>query len=325
MRLRPLSDSSGITMIEVLAGLAIVGLLVLPLLGIVRHLVYIPAEWTATVTVANRSRAAVRAISEDARQARTFTPGSGLTYGTFRWTDYVAAPPNQYAVTYFYTTSTATLMRRQLRNGGDPSVDRVAGSIAAVTDVHIRADGNEIVAVATSTADSLKAPVSYVSALRIKMRPDAAAPAPPPIRLARDDFESSGASGGAGWDGNWTLAPTGAEVRPAEGVRTAHLRLAAAGEPPWAKREVTAPYRTKLIVRLSATLENMQAGDHARLIVTQGDLPRGSIFLANTGAPVELILPDPISGPAVIRIEAALTGGATVHIDDLVVFAEWPQ
>ena len=85
-------DQTGLTLIELAVGLAILGLIMVPVMGIINQLIFVPAQWSATTNVLTSARNAVRWVAEDARQATSYTPGVDPEYGTFSWTDHMQFP-----------------------------------------------------------------------------------------------------------------------------------------------------------------------------------------------------------------------------------------
>lgn len=198
---------AGFTLIETAVVIALLGLIVAPLTGIIYHLIWIPGERSDVLTVLHDVRYAVRWITEDARQATTFTAGAEPDYGTFTWTDRSSDPTVSYTVRYHYSDTDDRLMREQTING-DPQTTEdiaIADNIQDYTDISIEESSGLITASITSGKDSARNSITRTGSVEAKMRPEIAVDGtyPPPYTLAWDDFESGGASGGSGWLWDW--------------------------------------------------------------------------------------------------------------------------
>ena len=109
-------DQAGVPLVELLVSLTIIGLITVPLVGVINQFIFIPSRLSAAVTAMNDSRSAVRWIAEDARQATSFTSSTEPDYGTFSWTDRTRFPVSAFSVRYFLAAS-STLMRDESVNG----------------------------------------------------------------------------------------------------------------------------------------------------------------------------------------------------------------
>ena len=124
-----LRSPQGVTIIEMAVVLFIVALIAVPLAGIASRFLGLPTEWQANMTAMRDAREAVKWVADDARQAACFYVRTGLDYGTFTWIDYAAFPTERFEVTYFYDTSTTSVMREEAVNNlttTRPVIDTIA-------------------------------------------------------------------------------------------------------------------------------------------------------------------------------------------------------
>lgn len=85
--LNKLKAQQGVTLLEVVVAVAIMGFILAPLATILNQFVFLPSRWDTSLALTNDSRAVGHAIPADARQAQTFAAGTDPDYGTFSWTD----------------------------------------------------------------------------------------------------------------------------------------------------------------------------------------------------------------------------------------------
>ena len=268
------SGQVGVTLLEVVVGLAIMGLIVVPLAGIINQLIFVPGQWSASVTLMNNTRTAVRWIAEDARQATTFTSSTDPEYGTFTWTDRTLFPIATHTARYFFSESDGSLMREETVHGRSQTT-LVARQIGEYGDVSIQESDGVVRATVTSTADAILSTPTQNAGITAQMRPvlPSAQPTPPPFRLAWDDFESGDFSGGSGWLGPWITAGDAAVVSvqaPYEG--TFHLQLRRADG--YVDRSLDLSGQTNVRIQFWAKAQSFEAGEYAELLVS----PDGSDF-----------------------------------------------
>ena len=229
---KTMASQAGVTLVELVAGLAIASLIALPLAGIINQFIFLPGQWSASISVMNNSRAAVRAVAEDARQASGFSPGTEPDYGTFSWTDRAGYPTSTFAVRYFHSAEDASLMREETVSGLFQT-NLVAEGVQGYSDVSIQETGGLVTASVTSTRESIKDVIARNASITVQMRPalTTAQPSPPSMRLAWDDFESGGFAGGSHWLDGWQ--PQGSVAIESAGVPfegSYHLQLAGSND-----------------------------------------------------------------------------------------------
>ena len=270
----------GVTLIEVALSLAVIGLLLVPVAGVINQFIFIPAQWAASVLVMNESRGVARWIAEDARQARTFTPGAAPDYGTFSWVDRTGFPVVTYTVRYTHESSTTSLKRVETIDG-DGQTFVIADRIQVYEDVSIAESGGLVSVSVSSTADGLFSTMVRNAATKALMRPVLAPahPTPPPFRLAWDNFESGNFSGGSGWLDDWVAAgdailDTGSS--PLEGIFHIRLKGSTTTATTTVERSLDLTGRSNVRIQFSAKAIGFNPGDTVRLLVD----PTGAGFTA---------------------------------------------
>jgi prepilin-type N-terminal cleavage/methylation domain-containing protein len=124
----------GFTLIEVMLGLAIAGLLATGLVASLRLLLTQAPESSAKLAVESRHQLARYWLTRDANSAEDFTPGVSPTYGTFTWRDFSGESTNTYLVRYFYDSTIKAVMREEKKNNVTQSTDQIAADILLVGD-----------------------------------------------------------------------------------------------------------------------------------------------------------------------------------------------
>ena len=264
----------GVTLLEVIVGLAIMGLIMVPLAGIINQFIFVPGQWSASVTMMNNTRAAVRWIAEDARQATTFTSSTDPEYGTFTWTDRTLFPIATHTARYFFSDSDGRLMREETVHGRSQTT-LVTDHIQEYGDVSIQESDGVVRASVTSTADAIVSTMTRHVPITAEMRPEspAAQPTPPPLKLAWDDFETGDLTGGSGWMGDWAV--TGdvtiqMDEAPHEGSFHMRLRDSTA----YVDRSVDLSGQTGVRIQFWAKAADFEATDVIELKVS----PDGATF-----------------------------------------------
>ena len=271
------STQAGVTLLELVIGLAVAALIVVPIAGIINQLIFLPGQWSASITVMNDARAAVRAVADDTRQAAAFTTSTEPYYGTFVWSDWIGYPTSSYEVRYFHSTSTGegALMREETLNGVAWTT-LVTEGIREYGDVLIQENGGLVTASVTSTRESIVEDIVQTSTITALMRPvlPTPYPTPPPLRLAWDDFESGDFTGGSGWPDDWYASGDALVVNtqgPYEG--SFHLRLRRANG--YVDRALDLSGRTNVRLQFWAKADSFEPGEFAELSVS----PDGAVFM----------------------------------------------
>ncbi len=325
------NSQAGVTLLELVAGLAIAGLIMVPLAGIIRQFIYIPAQWSAQITVMRETRNAVRWIADDARQARSFVATStSPDYGTFDWTDYTQSPPSNHSVRYYFisstVTSTGSLMRQEAIDDGLPQTTHVASHIGGYADVSIQETGGLVVASVTSTAETMHDTITRNAIIKAKMRPllPTPQPTPPPVRLAWDDFESGDLAGGGGWLGDW-LTSGDANVTstgdPFGKVDDFYLLLA--GTSTTVTRSLNLSGHSNARLQFVAKVEGLSSKDYAGVQVNE--VPSRFWPSETSGGVQEIALAAPFTtSDFAIAFEANISSTTgSFSIDDLKIVSDW--
>ena len=273
---RDAKSQAGVTLLELVIGLAIAALLVVPIAGITNQLIFLPGQWSASITVMNDARAAVRSVADDTRQAAAFTTSTEPYYGTFVWNDWIGYPTSSYEVRYFHSTSTGegALMREETLNGVAWTT-LVAEGIREYDDVSIQGSNGLVTASVTSTRESIVEDIVQTSTIKALMRPvlPTPYPTPPPLRLAWDDFETDDFTGGSGWLDDWYDSGDASVVStqgPYEG--SFHLRLRRANG--YVDRALDLSGWTNVRLQFWAKADSFEPGEFAQLLVS----PDGAVF-----------------------------------------------
>lgn len=126
---------SGFTLIEVVIGLAIMGLLVSPLAATISLALAQTPRDNAKLSVENTQALARYWITKDANSADSYSEGTSPEYGTFAWRDYSGAGAPTCEVTYYYDSGSKSLMRREKRDSVVQDTSHVATDIQQAADV----------------------------------------------------------------------------------------------------------------------------------------------------------------------------------------------
>ncbi len=219
---------AGLSIVELSIVLAMAALFLAPMGLIVHQFFAIPLRASATHKLLQDVQQATFLIAEDARNAESFTPGSAPEYGTFSWVDRINSPITTHSVLYTHSSGDNNLLRVETIDSGPSTTETVARTIQNQGDVTIQETSGLILAsitASTGTSLDLKSKTGEIRS-RLRRSSPSAQPAPPPHRLAWDDFESDDFSGGSGWLEDWFTQGQTAVVSgngPFEGAF--HMRL----------------------------------------------------------------------------------------------------
>ncbi len=193
VRPSPSHGSAGMTLIEVIIGLAIAGLLIVPVAGVISLALAQTPRDNARLAVENIQELSRYWISRDANSADTYTEGVSPEYGTFTWRDFSSPGAPTYEVTYYYDSLSKSLMRREERDSVVQDNSHVATDIQQATDVAFTwSPGQNKVTVtimptvleASAVGDASRS-ATVVGYLRHEaesmVSPPGTAPAPPPV------------------------------------------------------------------------------------------------------------------------------------------------
>jgi prepilin-type N-terminal cleavage/methylation domain-containing protein len=268
IRTNGLESQAGVTLLEVVVAVAIMGLILAPLATILNQFVFLPSRWDTSLALSNDSRAVGQAIATDARQAQTFIAGANPNYGTFSWTDRTGSATSSVSVLYFWDSANLELVRRETVDGA--TTDRtVAGGILDYSHVILQSSGGVVQASVTSTRSSFTEDSVKNTQIRGFLRTGSASsqPNPPVFRRAWDDFETSGFTGGNGWLNDWIANANATIVStnfPQQG--TYHLRAVGAAlvaNRGFAYRTIDLQNQTAIRLQFYAKANGFEAADTA--------------------------------------------------------------
>ncbi len=158
-------DEGGMTMVETVIALAVMGMLLPLLIGILYLMMTIPLRGSDTLQTSLEADQTVQAVSVDARTAGSFSPSAvSPDYGTFRWTDYTSEPPVVESVRYYYSDTVTSLIREETVDGNVVSSRSVATNILSYADVSFVQVGSDAVSIAvTSTIASPASATGFIT------------------------------------------------------------------------------------------------------------------------------------------------------------------
>lgn len=263
-----LKSQAGVTLLEVVVAVAIMGFILAPLATILNLFVFLPSRWDTSLSLINDSRAVGHAIAADARQAQTFVAGAEPDYGTFSWTDRTGSTTSSVSVLYFWSSADGELVRRETVDGA--VTDRtIAGGILAYSDVTLQNNSGLIQVSVTSTRSSFSEESVKNTQVKgfIRTGSTGSQPNPPTFRRAWDDFETNTFTGGNGGVADWVANANGTIQStnfPQQG--TYHLRAigaAAVGNRGFAYRTIDLQNQTSIRLQFYAKANAFEAGDTA--------------------------------------------------------------
>jgi prepilin-type N-terminal cleavage/methylation domain-containing protein len=184
----------GFTLVELLIGLALTGMVVTSLAAAVFGLIWLPGRPQDTLTATRDLEQASLWLSWDGSRAEGFAPTPG--YGTFAWVDRSGAAPVSYQASYSF--SSGELVREEKQDGVTQSAVSIARNIAQASDVAFNwtaAPSPYLRAAITSSVESAGAQVTALSGemtASSRARTDTSASAPPTAPGTRIYHVSSG-------------------------------------------------------------------------------------------------------------------------------------
>ncbi len=259
---------AGFTLVEVLIALAISGMILASMVTILSLLLNLPLPMSDELAALDNLRQAVQWISADARQAESFGAGTQPDYGTFTWVDRSVSPAITHSVRYYYSAADSALVREDTADGS-PSSRILSTHIASYSDVSLQESGGIVSASLTVSVESLKGIIAKSASFSVQRRPSAPTPVPtpPPLRLAWDDFESAGLTGGSGWLTNWMASGNYAVTTAGTAYQGSyHLRLRSSTG--YARREVNLSGKTNVRLQFWAKANSFETGENAQLRVS---------------------------------------------------------
>ena len=95
-------NQAGLTLIEVVVGLAITGLILGSIAGVLVRVQRVPDEGAARLTLVQELRRTSTFLRTDANMALSFATGVEPEYGTFYWFDFAIYPPTRRSAAYYW-------------------------------------------------------------------------------------------------------------------------------------------------------------------------------------------------------------------------------
>lgn len=166
----------GVSLIEIALVLAVGGLILPPLAGILYQLRWIPFQQAHQLSIDHSMRQIASWVSEDSRMAQSFAPGSDPEYGTFGWTDYTESPAVSYSARYYWDDGALV---RDFDDGAGTTTTRIATNVREYSDVTFRVAGGLVTVRATATRDAVRSAISRTADIRVQARPFGLASATP--------------------------------------------------------------------------------------------------------------------------------------------------
>jgi len=259
---------AGFTLVEVIIALAISGMIMASLVTVLSLLLNLPVPMSDELAALDNLRQAVQWISADARQAESFVAGTQPDYGTFARVDRSVSPAIAHSVRYYYSAGDSALVREETA-GGSPSSQMLSTHIAAYGDVSLQESGGVVSASLTVSVDSLRGTIAKNASFSVQRRPSAPTPAPTPtpLRLAWDDLESAGLTGGSGWLTDWQASGDYAVTTAGTAYQGSyHLRLRT--NDGYATREVTLSGKSNVRLQFWAKANSFESAENAQLLVS---------------------------------------------------------
>ena len=166
MRLR----EEGMTLIEIVVVLAVIGVLI-PLLSLLMFQpVRMPTTMTASLEVQSELRYVDRWFYLDGVRANSFVLAPEPEFGTFGWHDYSVSPPQLHQVVYSFEDG--ELIRSELVNGAPSQTIVVASEIARYDDIGVVACPTYVRITPTVTAERTNDTLRLGQEFVVRLRPE---------------------------------------------------------------------------------------------------------------------------------------------------------
>ena len=120
-------------MVELTVAMAILGIVSVPLTGVIAAQLRIPLEISSELKTASKLQSSAVVLTTDAVSLRTFTPGEAPEYGTFDWIEF--AGDNPVAVSSRYYWQEESIFRVLTWDGSVSKPFLVIGDIENYSDV----------------------------------------------------------------------------------------------------------------------------------------------------------------------------------------------
>ncbi len=292
----------GVTILELVAALAIAGIIAPLVGGIIFMLLFFPGRSQADIATQQDLQLLSRWLSTDANRASSITT-SGLgsdEYAQFSWTEFGSTSTVAVTVTYSYDTTSTSVIREEQRDGATHERNPVARNIDSLGDVTFsvvatpgwkRDESTGIydfrpatVSVSmTSTAEKAgvdDAELSRVVIAELRAQFERGVPtpgataAPPAGEVAGETWESGDFTGGSGWNdppNAWTVSGDAAVVKgddPFDGLH--HLRMRSGTG--FLKRAADTSGQTGVHLKFRAKVIGFEAGDEAEAQVSSDNM-----------------------------------------------------
>lgn len=159
--LKRLQSDEGVSLVEVLVGIAIAAGIV-AVLGTAVYQFFTVTRWgNNRMLVAADHQTALLWLSRDSAEAESFVPGSGNDYGSFEW------PGGDPYFLYRFDPSENTLVRDHFQGAALQSSRVVARNVAAQGDVTFSPAGRVVSVSITTTAGSVSESMDVTLTMRV--------------------------------------------------------------------------------------------------------------------------------------------------------------
>jgi hypothetical protein len=131
--MKKLRGQLGVTLLEVTLGMAISGIIAVPMVAVLGTQLTIPTKLVSQTKSVQGDQRSILVFSEDPASARTFTAGVEPEYGTFSWFEFSGEIPVLQTSRFFFQDGAVF---REMVRSGEPSVSfMVASDVANYGDV----------------------------------------------------------------------------------------------------------------------------------------------------------------------------------------------
>ncbi|MCR4394747.1 MAG: prepilin-type N-terminal cleavage/methylation domain-containing protein [Dehalococcoidales bacterium] len=162
----------GFTLIEVLIGVALVGVLAGVITAAIYQIITVNASSTARMTAIKQVENAINYLRKDLLMAQTIIPDATDPSGfplVIRWTEWNTN--NKYTINYYLNSDTHELYRQKSINGGTPETTLIAKNIESISVISPETySGGKIAITITSMVGGMR-PASETRTFEVLPRP----------------------------------------------------------------------------------------------------------------------------------------------------------
>jgi prepilin-type N-terminal cleavage/methylation domain-containing protein len=139
--IRETKNEKGFTLLEIVLSMLIGAMLIVVLGAALPAVVRIYPQAAYKLDIEHDLEMSRAWLARDAHAASKYTPLSSPSYGSFEKHDYIATPTVIRVITYYYDSTTTSLMRMEEENGVITGTTSVARNILGEKDVTFTWDG----------------------------------------------------------------------------------------------------------------------------------------------------------------------------------------